>query len=154
MPDRTGRLSHRSSATTRTRPVRPALPPARDLLVPAQVIASPESQLLYRVERPLGQGGFGQAYLARRLGRSRVVPGVVCIKVSAHIDGWLREAYFGQLLGEHPRAIRVFDAFPLMRPDGHVLYCLAPEYARQGDLRAFLHRTGKGWPETTARRGS
>ena len=39
-----------------------------------------------------------------------------------------------------------------MRPDGHVLYCLALEYARHGDLRAFLHRTGKGWPETVARR--
>ena len=72
----------------------------------------------------------------------------MCIKASERIDGWLREAYFGQLLDDHPRAIRVFDAFPLLRPDGRVLYCLALEYARQGDLRAFLHRTGKGWPET------
>jgi serine/threonine-protein kinase len=39
-----------------------------------------------------------------------------------------------------------------MRPDGRVLYCLALEYAREGDLRAFLHRTGQGWPEATARR--
>lgn len=39
-----------------------------------------------------------------------------------------------------------------MRGDGRVLYCLALEYARQGDLRAFLHRTPKGWPEATARR--
>jgi serine/threonine protein kinase len=33
-----------------------------------------------------------------------------------------------------------------------VLYCLALEYARQGDLRAFLNRSGKGWSESTARR--
>src|SRR3712207_2081594 len=46
----------------------------------------------------LGKGGFGQAYLARRFGRSTIIPDVVCLKVSARIDGWLREAYFGQLL--------------------------------------------------------
>ena len=34
--------------------------------------------------------------------------------MSARIDGWLREAYFGQLLDGHPRAIRVFDTFPLI----------------------------------------
>jgi serine/threonine-protein kinase len=121
-------------------------------LTPAQVIASPETRLRYRIERLLGEGGFGQAYLARRLGRSSVVPATLCIKASERIDGWLREAYFGQLLNGHPRAIRVFDAFPLVRPDGRLLYCLALEYARHGDLRAFLHRSGQGWPERTARR--
>jgi len=100
----------------------------------------------------LGEGGFGQVFLATRLGRSAVVPEIVCIKVSARIDGWLREAYFGQLLDGHPRAIRVFDTFPLVRPGGEVLYCLTLEYARHGDLSAFLSRAGKGWNETTARR--
>jgi serine/threonine protein kinase len=141
-----------SSATTRTRPVRAALPPGQHLLGPAQVVVSPETHLQYRVDRLLGKGGYGQVYLAKRLGRSSVVPSTVCIKVSEHIDGWVREAYFGQLLDDHPRAIRVFDTFPLVRPDGRVLYCLAIEYARHGDLRAFLQRTGRRWPETTARR--
>ena len=152
MPDHSGPPNHASDAPTRTRPVSTLLAQARHLLGPTQVIASPETRLQYRVERLLGEGGFGQVYLARRLGRSAVVPAIVCIKISERIDGWLREAYFGQLLDGHPRAIRVFDAFPLMRPDGRVLYCLALEFARQGDLRAFLRRTGKGWPETTARR--
>jgi serine/threonine protein kinase len=94
---------------------------ARHLLVPAQVIESPETRLRYRIDRLLGAGGFGQVYLARRLGRSTRVPAALCIKASEHIDGWLREAYFGQLLDEHPRAIRIFDTFPLMRPHTRVL---------------------------------
>jgi serine/threonine protein kinase len=121
-------------------------------MLPGQVVESPETRLQYRIERLLGQGGFGQVYLSRRLGRSSEVPATVCVKLSERIDAWLREAYFGQVLDGHPRAIRVFDAFPLVRPDGRILYCLALEYARQGDLRAFLHRTGTGWPESVTRR--
>src|SRR6476620_5903357 len=142
-----------TSATTRTaRSAQQPTPRARHLLLPAQLIASPETRLQYRVERILGEGGFGQVYLATRLGRSAVVPEIVCIKASVRIDGWLREAYFGQLLDGHPRAIRVFDRFPLMRADGEVLYCLTLEYARHGDLSAFLSQAGKGWSETAARR--
>ena len=84
-----------------------------ELLPVAHVITSPETQLSYQIEGLLGEGGFGQVYLARRVGRSSSVPEVLCIKVSQRIDGWLREAYFGQLLDGHPRAIRVFDAFPI-----------------------------------------
>ena len=152
LPTRTRRLTQISAAETRTRPLRGVLEPGQYLLKPAQVVASPTRGLEYRIERLLGKGGWGQAFLARRIGRSAVVPSVVCIKVSEHIDGWLREAYFGQLLDDHPRAIRVFDTFPLMRPEGPVLYCLALEYARHGDLMAFLQRSGKGWREATARR--
>jgi len=39
-----------------------------------------------------------------------------------------------------------------MREDGRILYCLVLEYASHGDLSAFLHRSGKGWREATARR--
>jgi eukaryotic-like serine/threonine-protein kinase len=145
-------VKHVSSATTR------AVVPGRRgddprlLLAPGDVVASAESQLRYRIERLLGEGGFGQVFLAARAGRSATVPDLVCIKVSARIDGWLREAYIGQLLDAHPRAIRVFDAFPLIAADGGVRYCLALEYARHGDLSAFLARTGKGWAERSARR--
>ena len=67
--------------------------------------------LRYRIDRLIGQGGYGQVYTARRQGRSRTVPGDLCIKVSERIDAWIREAYFGQLLDGHPRAIAIYDAF-------------------------------------------
>ena len=107
-----------STSATRTRRA-----PDRDrrLLEAAQVIESPETRLRYRIDRLLGAGGFGQAYLARRLGYSSHVPEVVCVKASRSIDGWLREAYFGQVLDGHPRAIRVYDVFPLMTPQGRAL---------------------------------
>jgi len=144
-------MKHTSAATTRsTRSVR--LERAQRLLAPGQIVASPETRLRYEVERLLGQGGFGQVYLARRLGRSSQVAETVCVKVSEHLEAWLREAYFGRLLDGHPRAIRVYDVFPIMRADGSVLYGLALEYARHGDLSAFLGRAGQGWPERTVRR--
>src|SRR3989442_9297184 len=147
------RLNRATAATTRTaRSARAPFGRTRYLLVPSEVVVSTETQLQYSIERKLGEGWFGQDFLAKRLCRSAVVPEIVCIKVSARIDGWLREAYFGQLLDGHPRAIRVFDTFPLIRPGGDVLYCLVIEYARHGDLSAFLSRSGKGWSETIARR--
>jgi serine/threonine-protein kinase len=140
-------------ATTRTaRATALRLAQPEFLLAAGDVIASPETSLRYRVERFLGQGGFGQVYLASRLGRSTTVPETICVKVSTRIDGWLREAYFGQLLDDHPRAIRIFDTFPLIRHDGRILYCLALEYARHGDLSAYLRRGEKKWGEATARR--
>jgi serine/threonine protein kinase len=146
-------MKQASAATTRrVTSGRLPLDRTRHLLAPSQVIVSPDTKIQYRVDRLLGEGGFGQVYLANRLGRSSVVPEIVCIKVSSRIDAWLREAYFGQLLDGHPRAIRVFDRFPLLRVDGQVLYCLTLEYARYGDLSAFLSRAAKGWPERTARR--
>ena len=141
-----------TDATTAPASRRTLLARSGYLLVPPEVVVSPESGLQYRVDRLLGEGGYGQAFLATRLSRARGIPTTVCIKASEHIDGWLREAYFGRLLEGDPRAIRVFDVFPMLRPRRPVLYCLALEYARYGDLRAFLHATGKKWPEPAARR--
>jgi serine/threonine protein kinase len=146
-------FTFRHDATTRTAGRSPSN--ARRLLASRQVVLSPETRVRYEIERLLGAGGFGEVYLAHRLDPSDDVPEIVCIKASTHIDGWLREAYFGRLLDRHPRAIRVFDAFPLLAgrdPEAPVVYCLAIEYAAHGDLSAFLHRHGRGWREPAARR--
>ncbi len=141
-----------SAATTRAATARAPFERSDQLLALGQIIASPETGIQYQVERLLGQGGFGQVYLSRRLGRSRDVPEIVCIKASRRIDGWVRETYFGRLLDDHPRAIRVFDAFPMIGAGGPVLYCLALEYAPHGDLSAFLYRDGRAWTEAAVRR--
>jgi serine/threonine protein kinase len=146
------RMTRASRAVTRTATVVRAARRRGDFFESGHTITSPESQLGYRVDRLLGEGGFGQVYLARRLGTSNKIPAVVGIKVSDRIDGWMREAYFGQLLDRHPRAIQMFEAFPLMQPDGRALYCLALEYARHGDLSSFLERAAKPWSEASARR--
>jgi serine/threonine-protein kinase len=141
-----------SAATTRAATDRGPIQGRAPLLAVGQVVASPETGVEYQIERFLGQGGFGQVFLSRRLGSSADVPEAVCIKVSSRIDGWVREAYFGRLLDDHPRAIRMFDAFPLLTAGRPVLYCLALEYAPHGDLSAFLHRDGRRWSEAAVRR--
>jgi hypothetical protein len=152
VPTRPHEFFNATSATTRaTQSLQRFARQSQYLLVPQQVITSPESGLKYRIERLLGQGGFGQVFLAARQGRSQKVPEAVCIKVSSHIDGWLREAYFGDLLDGHPRAIRIYDAFPLFG-SGQVLYCLAMEYAAHGDLSAHLERSERAFSEAAARR--
>ena len=140
-----------TSAPTRGRSAVTPLARIAPLLAHGQVVPSSDTGLEYRIDRLLGEGGFGQVYLATRLGRSAAVPATVCIKVSARIDGWVREAYFGQLLDGHPRAIRVFDRFPLVF-GGRTLYCLTLEYARHGDLSAFLARSAQRWTERVTRR--
>jgi len=145
------RATFSPNATTRTARVHASPRHPGHLLEKGQVIASPETHLRYRIGKLLGQGGFGQVFVATRLGQSDTVPEEVCVKVSAHMDTWLREAYFGLLLNDHPRAIRVFDRFPLTSSGGHLLYCLVLECARHGDLSAFLARTGKAWGERAAR---
>src|SRR5215472_15294138 len=121
---------HPSTMTTRTATASRAPRPRPDgLLAPGATLGSPETGLEYRIDRAIGAGGFGQVYLARRVGRSSAVPDTVCVKASQRSDGWIREAYFGQVLDGHDRAIRVFDAFASLRDEGRTLYVLALEYA-------------------------
>ena len=142
-----------ANATTRTRTHSVPGRTRRELLLEVgDEIASASSGMRYRIDRLIGQGGYGQVYVARRTGSGRHIPATVCIKVSERMDAWIREAYFGQLLDGHPRAIAIYDAFFVPRPDRAPLYALALEYARLGDLGAYLDRTRRGWKESVARR--
>lgn len=110
---------------------------------------STESGRTYSLDRLIGKGGFGEVYLATTsVGDG--VPARVCVKISDRLSGWLREAYFAELLAREERALRVYDRF--VEPTGSGMrYCLAMEYAEHGDLGAWLGRAG-AQPERFVRR--
>jgi serine/threonine-protein kinase len=101
---------------------------------------SSESGRTYRLDKRIGKGGFGEVYLATTIG-GPALPGQVCIKISDRMSGWLREAYFADLLAREDRALRVLDRFAEADGD-EVRYCLALEYAEHGDLGAWLAQRG------------
>lgn len=136
-------VRRRAGTRTRSRAPRDARSGRGDSGAARHVLAtvySNESGRRYRLERLIGRGGFGEIYLATAE-PAGAVPSQVCVKISHSLAGWLREAYFAQLLSRQARALRVFDRFVEADPT-RSRYCLVMEYAQHGDLAAWLKDRG------------
>lgn len=105
----------------------------------------------FRVERFLGKGGFGAAYLAQPLspgGRRDGEP--ICLKLTDDPRTWHGEAYFGRLLSGQSNVVRQLDAFPTTIVDARgrqTLFAITMEFVSSGTVRDACADGRLPWPE-------
>jgi serine/threonine protein kinase len=108
----------------------------------------------YLVTGPLGEGGFGEAYVGQRLSPKGRQVEPVAIKVCRSLEDWHGEAYFGRLLQGDPRVVELRDAFVTATGRGqrqrrrHVLVF---EFMAEGTVWDAVERDGLRWSEGKVR---
>ncbi len=111
----------------------------------------------YLVERKLGAGGFGTTYFGHRVTKSGRLMELakVCIKVCTSRKDWHGEAFFGELLADDPRVVRLRDA--LVRTTGtgtsqRRKYILIFDFMEDGTIADAIKRDELRWTEARTRR--
>lgn len=98
----------------------------------------------YRLHELLGKGGFGSVWRCECDG----IAGALCLKLTRDQASWHREAYMAELLGDHPRVVKVHETFPVME-GRRVSYAVVMELAEHGTLSDVVEREGP-WDEARA----
>lgn len=111
----------------------------------------------YLVERKLGAGGFGTTYFGHRVTKSGRVMELakVCIKVCTSRKDWHGEAFFGELLADDPRVVRLRDAVVRTTGSGtsqRRKYILIFDYMEGGTVADAIGRGELRWTEPRTRR--
>ena len=120
------------------------------IFAPGFEVESTFAERGYEIAQEIGRGGFGIAFGAYDDGGQ-----AVCVKVLCHKDSWLQEAYFGVLLRNTARVVKLLDHFPYGVTHGRrqfAFYILVFEYAPGGDISDYLTNKSGPWPESRARK--
>lgn len=86
-------------------------------------LVSFESGEEYLIEALIGEGGFGRVYRGRWIHRGAPTGPAVCIKTTADVNSWHREAYFGEILQGHAGAVQMHSSFVGHQGPRRPLYC-------------------------------
>lgn len=116
-----------------------------------EVQHSTDRDLRYCVGELIGSGGFGEAYVARKLWDFDEEDGeLTCLKVTRDKDSWHGEAYFMGLLRDAGHVVRLNDSFPALVGEGQaarMLFCIDMELVERGSVADAFERGERNWPE-------
>lgn len=111
---------------------------------PSKFVTSVETGARYTLKELLGEGGFGSVWRCE----CDAFEGSLCLKVTRDQASWHREAYMAELLGDHPRVVKVHETFPIFAKKS-VSYAVVMELAAHGTLADVVERSG-AWNEALA----